>query len=224
MKILLTLGFTLIFGLTFAQPRVITFGDDEESDDTESGFENNNIKISLFELASGDFPIYYERALSEKFSAEVSAGVTFGDYFGSLFAKSEIAPSDYNVDAKYGFSLSAAVRFYPFAVFEDFYIAAEYKHRKYNWNRDIEVFTPSGSNAQKEVAESRVYAMPRINLGYSFFYDYNLTFDYHIGVGMNTPTETIYRIQPGDNQGALTEEKQNTRPRLHLGFKIGYVF
>lgn len=220
MKTLLFVTFTALCTLAYAQPRVITFDSDQKSEE-DSELEKNVVKVSLFELASGDFPIYYERVLSDRFTAEVSAGITFGDYYGSLFSSSEISPLESSVDAKYGYSFSAAIRFYPIEALDEFYISPEFKYRKYNWDRDVEAFIDGPPyTIQETVSENRVYVMPRITFGYTYFYDYNLSLDWHVGVGMNTPTESIYDFEV--NQ--VIQEKQNTRPRLHLGLKIGYIF
>ena len=221
MKTLLIITFTLLYSLAIAQPRVVTF-ESEQNEEKGTGTEVNVLKVSLFELASGDFPFYYERVLTNKISAEVSAGVTFGDYYGSIFSNSEISPLESSVDAKYGFSLSAGLRFYPIEALEDFYISPEFKFRKYNWSREIDYFSdsPNGGVIYETIDESRTYAMPRITLGYSYFYDYNIIVDWHFGVGMNTPTETIFNF----DEHVVLKDKQNTRPRIHFGLKIGYLF
>lgn len=235
MKTLLLSIFLVICNISFAQPRVITFDSEQEKD--EGGLEKNVVKLSLFELASGDLPIYYERVLSDMFSVEASVGVTFGDYIGSMFSDVNSSPFDESIDAKYGYSLSAAVRFYPIAVLEEFYVSPEFKFRKYNWDREVYYAAtpptfqnPNPEHAIHMASESRSYVMPRITLGYAFFYDNNLIFDWQIGIGMNTPTKTAYQTKYDDQypnisiKGDIEEVKQKTRPRIHLGFKIGYVF
>ncbi len=223
MRALLLIVFTISSGLAFAQPRVITFESEKNSSKEGKELEKNVVKVSIFELAAGDFPIYYERVLNDYFTAEVSAGVTFGDYYGSIFSDFSSSPFDNNVDARYGYSFSAAIRFYPIAALEDFYVSPELKFRKYNWSRDIEDYNvnyPYEPIILATFDEKRSYVMPRINLGYSFFYDNNLIFDWHFGVGMNTPTETMYDY----NTKTVNTNKRNTRPRIHFGLKIGYVF
>lgn len=221
MKSLLLISFTILCSYSYSQePRVITFESEQEASDTL--LEKNVFKVSLFELISGDFPIYYERVLSNKFSVEASIGITFGDYIGGLTSDIGVNPLENDLDSKYGFSLSAAIRFYPIEVLEDFYIAPEFKFRKYKWDRDIETSNdnPPFKTTTRTFSESRKYAIPRITIGYAFFYDNQLSFDYHLGIGMNTPTESIYRM----DEDRVTTEKLNTRPRFHIGFKIGYVF
>jgi len=219
MKKLLLPFALLIHIVVLAQPKVITFESDQ--DEYEGVIERNVFKVSLFELASGDFPIYYERVLAGKLSVEGSAGVTFGDYFGTIFSDDDISPlSDY-VDSKLGYSLSLSLRFYPIEALEEFYISPEFKFRKYNWDREVENYLDEEPFFFTEkVSESRIYNMPRVTFGYAFFYDTNLSFYYYLGIGMNTPKESIYDTELMKVQ----EEKRNTRPRIHIGLKIGYVF
>ncbi|WP_146194247.1 hypothetical protein [Brumimicrobium oceani] len=221
MKTIIIIAFTVISAIAYAQPRVITFGAENETDGVENPVEKNVIKISIFEILTGDFPIYYERALNDYFSAEISAGLTFGDYYGELFGDNAFSPSDQSVDARYGYSFSAALRFYPIQSLEDFYIAPEFKYRKYNWERQVEAFTEEAPYViEADAEESRVYSMPRITMGYVYYYDYNIIFDFHVGIGMNTPTEELF-----DNEEfRVIETKRNTKPRIHFGFKIGYIF
>mgnify|MGYP001166151166 CR=1 FL=1 len=220
MKTTILIVFTVLCGFAYSQPRVITFEAEDEAD-KNTELEKNLIKISIFEIFSGDFPIYYERALNDYFSAEVSVGLTFGDYYGNVFGSSEISPSATNVNARYGYSFSAALRFYPIEVLGDFYIAPEFKYRKYNWDREVETFIEDEPYViQVDAEESRVYSMPRITLGYNYYYDYNINFDFHVGIGMNTPTEEIY----DQKAFKVLETRQNTQPRIHFGFKIAYLF
>jgi len=195
------------------EPRVITF-DSEQEKNSNNNSEKNIIKISLFEIISGDFPLYYERVLSDKFSLEGSVGITFGDYIGGLFLD-DFSSIDNSSNSNYGFSFSASLRFYPIEILEEFYIAPEFKYRKYNWEREYSDM----SGISNLYAENRTYAMPRINLGYSFFYDNQLIFDYYVGIGMNNITENRYDYETNN----ISESKLR-RPRVHIGLKIGYVF
>ena len=204
----------LMCNVAFSQePRVITF-DSEQEKNSNNNSEKNIIKISLFEIISGDFPLYYERVLSDKFSLEGSVGITFGDYIGGLFLD-DFSSIDNSSNSNYGFSFSASLRFYPIEILEEFYIAPEFKYRKYNWEREYSDM----SGISNLYAENRTYAMPRINLGYSFFYDNQLIFDYYVGIGMNNITENRYDYETNN----ISESKLR-RPRVHIGLKIGYVF
>lgn len=221
MKTILLIAFTTLSLLAYSQPRVITFGAENETDGVENPTERNSIKISILEILTGDFPIYYERALNDYFSAEVGLGLTFGDYYGEIFGDSPFSPSAQEVSARYGYSFSAGLRFYPIQILEDFYIAPEFKYKKFNWDRQVETFIEEEPYViQVDAEESRVYSMPRISMGYVYYYDHSITFDFHVGIGMNTPTEEMF----DHNELRVIETRRNTKPRIHFGFKIGYIF
>lgn len=167
------------------------------------------MKISLFEYFSGDFALYYERAMGDKFGLEMSLGVTVFDFVGSLFDDFL-----YDYDEKvfqYGLSYSLSLRFYPIELFEEFYIAPEYKYRKYRWTYQ---------SYYGDFQETKKHSLPRLNIGYSYFYDNNLLFDYFFGIGMNRETKERY----DDYENDIITENLNPRPRFHIGFKVGYAF
>lgn len=190
------------------EPRVVTFKSEESSKDNLN-LEQNILKLSVLEYFSGDFALYYERALGDMFGLEMSLGVTVFDYVGSIF-------DDFlfGYDEKifqYGLSYSLSLRFYPIDLFDEFYIAPEYKFRRYKWKREY-------SSGDEE--ESRKISLPRLNIGYSYFYDNNLLFDYFVGIGLNNETREWYDV----NVSQVVTEDLNPRPRFHIGFKIGYAF
>ena len=190
------------------EPRVVTFKSEENVKD-DLNLEQNIIKISLLEYFSGDFSIYYERAIGDMFGLEMSLGTTIFDYAGSVFDDFL-----YDYDEKifqYGLSYSLSLRFYPIDLFDEFYVAPEYKFRRYKWKRE---------GISGEVEESRKLSLPRLNIGYSYFYDNNLLFDYFLGIGMNNETRDWYDF----NDDTIITEERNPRPRFHVGFKIGYAF
>lgn len=190
------------------EPRVVTFKSEETNKDNLNS-EQNILKLSILEYFSGDFALYYERAVGDMFGLEMSLGVTVFDYVGSIFDDFL-----YDYDEKifqYGLSYSLSLRFYPIDLFDEFYVAPEYKFRRYKWKREY---------FSGDVEESRKLSLPRLNIGYSYFYDNNLLFDYFVGIGLNN--ETRERFDVNDNQ-VFTEEL-NPRPRFHVGFKIGYAF
>ena len=214
MKTILFFFLTLSTSIIFAQPRVITFGSNQ--DETESIDEIHSLKLHTLEFISADYSLYYELALTHKISTEVSIGMTFGDDWGN-----EASDHFYNsmyVDPKLGYSFSVAIRFYPIEVFEEIYIAPEYKFRSYGWDNHG---TLSGNlPVVDKQEETRTYSMPRIAFGYITYLFNNVTIDTHLGFGLNTKKERMY--------DQTIEEHQNytigPKPRIHGGFKIAYVF
>lgn len=191
------------------EPRVVTFKSDENNIENNH-LEQNILKLSLFEYFSGDFALYYERALGDMFGLEMSLGATLYDIIGNIVLFDEIGTED--KELKYGLSYSFALRFYPVDLFEEFYVSAEYKFRKYNWNQNYYDF---GIHE-----ETLKYSIPRLNFGYTSFYDNNLLFDYFLGIGVNTITSERYDY----DSDSVTTEQLNPRPKFHIGLKVGYAF
>jgi hypothetical protein len=190
------------------EPKVITFKADDASNPNKirETLQRNVFKLSILEILAGDFPVYYERGLNDMFSMEFGVGATFGDFMNDFGSLAFFDP-DSEIGIQYGLSYSLALRFYPIDLFEEFYVAAEFKSRNYRWT-------------YFDHQESRRYRMPRLSLGYAYFYDNNLVFDYFLGVGLNNRSELRYSFI----EDAVIQKDFNPRPRLHAGFKIGYVF
>lgn len=221
MKALLIICFTLLITLIQAQPRVITFGEDDT--ETTTQMPKNLIKLSPFEYFAGDFSIYYERVLTEKITAEVGIGMTNADLYGLVKYIDLYSPFNSFVTPKMGFSFTAAIRFYPIEVLEGVYVAPEFKYRKHNWERrtyeDL-YFFDEPSDSDELVDENRTYTIPRITFGWAVLYDNNLSFDWSIGLGMNSAKENVFN----EETMMMETRKRGTNPRLNLGLKIGFAF
>ncbi|PWH81387.1 DUF3575 domain-containing protein [Brumimicrobium oceani] len=203
-----------------AQPRVVTFGDEVEESEQRTYDEKNIIKLNLGELFSSDFSLYYERQLTNKLTFEVGAGLTYNDFFGHLFSPSLYAPEAYAVDKKMGNSFAVGLRFYTSRTFDGFYIAPEYKYRKYHWSDEAQFIDTDANIPGLYLDESRVHSIARLSFGYALFYSNNIQFDFQTGIGLSSITEKIYNPYSGE----LETTKVNFRPRVNLGFKLGYAF
>lgn len=217
MKTILLISFTLICIIAQAQPRVVTF--DSEQEESLPKEETNVIKFNLPELiTSGDYSLYYEKALFNKLSAEIGLGLTFGDKWGDF--ASDIFYYTSKEQDKIGLSFGAALRFYPSELFEDFYVAAEYKYRKYRWDREVVELTPDYFQIKRKIDESRRHSIARLNFGYIFFLTDQLSLDSHLGLGVNLVQEVYYNKETS----MIIKNKSNLKPRVNLGLKIGYLF
>ncbi len=216
MRTILLLCFTLFIAYTFAQPRVVTF--DSKQKESEPITETNSIKLHILEYLSKDYSLYYEKALLNKLSAEVGLGVTFGDEWGNIVTNTSYSPI--SPENKMGISLFGGVRFYPYEVFEDFYVALEYKYRKYKWEREVIDYSTSNQGIPLQVDEGRNHSMPRVTFGYVFYLIDNLTLDLHLGIGINTKTEILFNPKTYK----VEKHKLNAMPRVNGVVKIGYVF
>ena len=216
MKLLISISFILLFSIVQAQPRIISF--DSEQEEAKPKEETNVIKLHPLEFLSNDYSLYYEKALLNILSAEIGLGFTYGDYWGEFSSDKDYYLS--KSDNKLGFSFAGSLRFYPFELFEDFYIAAEYKFRKYNWEREVEEYISINSIVTKQVDESRIHSMPRLTLGYVFYLTDQFSLDLHLGIGVNTIKEKFYN----NTKSVVEEVYPGAKPRMNGGIKIGYLF
>ncbi|RYM35096.1 hypothetical protein ERX46_06890 [Brumimicrobium glaciale] len=216
MKTILTFIFALSFTFIHSQPRTITV--DSEQLEKSDYLESNAIKLHLLEFTSSDFSLYYEKALFSKISAEVGIGLTFADDIGHISSPTTNGPI--NPDNKLGYSFTAAIRFYPSEILNQFYIAPEYKFRKYNWNREFSNYFGFTDVDGVRADESRVHSIPRITFGYVVYLFEYVFVDFHFGMGINSRTETLYN--PFTSQ--IEVNKLSPRPKVNGGFKIGFIF
>lgn len=217
---LLLLIFMVISNPLLAQPRVVTFGDEAEKTEKKAYDEANIIKLNLWEFFSSDFSLYYERKLLNRFTFEVGAGVTYNDLFGHIFSPSPHAPEAFAVDKRMGNSFAVGIRFYTSRTFDGFYIAPEYKYRKYNWSDDAKFIDADANVPDLYLDESRVHSIARLSFGYALFYANNIQFDFQAGIGLSSVTEKLYN----PNLGKIETLQLSYRPRVNLGFKLGYAF
>jgi len=216
MRTLIILCFTFFVSISFAQPRVVTFGNEEENSINQST-RQNALKLNIFEFISGDFSLYYERKLHEKISVEAGLGMTYVDIYGLIAYADILSPFDILIQPRMGFSYKISGRFYPIETFERVYVSPELKFRKYVWDRQIyQDFSPT----QTTVSEERTYFIPRLSIGYAVSYNNNLYFDWTLGIGINSVSEIRYENETLE----LNHIVRNSRPRLHLGLKVGYIF
>ena len=220
MKPLLIIIFTLTVSFAFAQPRVVSFDSQQGKPDPRK--ETNILKLNVLEYFVKDYSLYYEKELTNKLSAEVGFGVTFGDFYWNFFKNTISSPSTTMSleNEKLGYSFSAAIRFYPVQALEKAYIAPEFKFREYNWDVTVMDYSNSVNGTLLKVDESRTYIIPRLTFGYVIFLFNNLSLDFNLGFGINLPKETTYN----HDTYRLEKVTLKSRPRIHSGFKIGYVF
>lgn len=220
MKSIYILCFMLFAFFSNAQdnPKVIVFKSEDSK--VNSSPQSNILRVGVFEIVNGDFSLYYERKVAEKLSLQFGLGVTIQDYFGGLLNDDIDFLLESDVQAKVGHSLSAGFRFYPSGALEDFYFAPEIKYRKYQWDDN----TYNGPDPE---TQTRSYAIPRLNIGYVWYYDNSVNFDLFAGFGFakikNNAYETTYDPITFQAQTEMTE-REALRPRFHIGFSIGFAF
>ena len=203
----------------------------------------NAIKINPLLLFNGELPIYYERALTNSLSLELAIGLTFSDYLNNTFTEafsdsdSERLTVGGEVKADKNtsnISFKSAFRYYFDGVSLDgsFYVSLGYFHRTHSRELDIIVnkadefgsLLSSENNKfeefQKHNELNLIFGNQEVNWGGSHFF-----FDYYGGIGIDFYSYEEVRIRESNFYPTYTlESKTKTRPKIYLGFKMGFLF
>ncbi|MFZ4105716.1 hypothetical protein [Flavobacterium sp.] len=212
-----------------APSRIKVYTPSGESSSSEKSSKDNSykwaIKTDVFGIISGEFPLIAEYRFAPKFSAEVSAGVTYA-YLPNDFS---IDGGDTNTKAAMGTAFRGAVKFYPSSDYD----AIE------GWNFGIQVFSKT-TNREYDTSVSEGYLLNGLKdtksktgisliIGKQIFEDSNVTFESYFGIGfasIKTETskiESTYDSVTGDNiYSVATTLLTETKPNFQLGFRIGF--
>lgn len=226
MKIILTYisTFILIYNVSAQEgPKVVVFNSDSSTGSSEYTGGQNLLKLSVLEAFSGDISLYYERVLNENTSVEGGLGLTITDYFSAFVGNFDFQSSDESYQPLLGFSFGAGFRYYPWRSPEEFYFAGEMKYRYYHNNQYINL-----NQVNEEVYEESLRLfLPRITVGYLYFFDDKIFADLAAGVGIGSARQVnyqeIYDPVSGLTTGGL-KESSTLFPRFHLSLKIGFTF
>ncbi|PKP22682.1 MAG: hypothetical protein CVU05_02905 [Bacteroidetes bacterium HGW-Bacteroidetes-21] len=193
-------------------------------------YPENLVKWNIAMLARGAFEMDYERCLSDKFTVEVGAGITYFDPFYSIYSEiSGFGYSTYSGDRtlKYGPLFAGALRFYPDDVtgFEGLYVSIPLRYRAYV--SDVEVtYTNSNNGVNNIITNTFKNNHSHFEYGFTVGYQsgnyYDLVWDYFIGVGINTNNSTFPAYD--DNSIPFQYSEKKSKPTFFLGFKMGLPF
>lgn len=205
-------------------PKVVVFNSPQE-ERTQMNL-HNLVKFGMLEPFAGSFTFYYERVLTENFTAEVGLGLTLDNYFNLLISDNlgNLNSGDYVSSVGPVFTLGA--RYYPELAPEDFYVSPEFRFRGYN---SSEKRTVDGVLTTFKTPSS--YASGRLTFGYQYFVSKNVFWDFYGGFGITAVNFTTLDSQviTDPSTGMTTTnysliEEGGLRPTLHIGIKLGLGF
>jgi hypothetical protein len=186
----------------------------------------NVFKLDLIEVLDGTFPLFYERVIAPKFSAQLGVGMTS---FTPILAElrpiySGIYDEDYlgYVKAKTGIYLSIGARYYAgrntFAP-EGAYIAVESQFKQYKFEAESSNGSASGDKTETKITN---FDMIRILFGFQGEKYNNFTWEPQIGFGWRK--HTYDGLIRDDNFNPIRGSVTSVKPVLVFGFKIGVQF
>ncbi|MEO6882469.1 MAG: hypothetical protein ABI199_00440 [Bacteroidia bacterium] len=190
----------------------------------------NAIKINPLLIARGDVPIYYERKIAGRFSAEIAAGITFTDFVYEFETGDVYSTNGTTVMGKTGYSLEGALRYYigyKNTAMSGYYISPDVWYRTYN--KQVEVEDVSGNLTGNFDPDSRKVLSYRLLFGNQNSGDNALFFDWYIGVGMaqttlNKVTYGVISTSYGIGNQTTIVSSQKWDPVFSLGVRIGLGF
>jgi len=189
------------------------------------------VKTDLFSFVSGEFPIIGEYRFAKNFSAEISAGLTYGIYenYGLFDEEYDGEGTTFETKAAMGNSFRGGIKYYPSSDFD----AIE------GWAFGIQFFSRTNNRSYETVdyndidlsgeTDSRNKTGLALTISKQSFSDSNISFEWLLGIGFaKTNHEFItenYVTDPdtGENNSYLKENTvEETVPNIQLGFRLGF--
>jgi hypothetical protein len=185
----------------------------------------NVIKLNALSFLRGEFPVYYERAITHDVSVELAAGVTFRNYIGTPASGDDVDDYSAGTEVKFGPSVHAGFRYYFLADVEPQggYLHLDFAHLEYI--KDIRAKDANGDLTDTRYRDERVYNDIRLLGGYQMLSaTSNWLFDLYGGIGLrNRRMETVTELYD-TTTGVWSYEFEtidDAVPALFLGVKVG---
>lgn len=188
----------------------------------------NVIKLNALSFLRGEFPVYYERAITHDVSVELAVGVTFRNYIGTPASGDDVDDYSAGTEVRFGPSVHAGFRycFLPDVEPQGGYLHLDFAHLEYI--KDIRAKDANGDLTDTRYRDQRVYNDIRLLGGYQMLSaTSNWLFDLYGGIGLrNRRMETVTELY--DTATGLWsyefETIDDAVPALFLGVKVGVGF
>lgn len=188
----------------------------------------NIFKINPLLFLRGEIPLYYERALSHRLSAELALGVTFRNYLGgSLFGDvGDEFSAGTKIIAKPSFHVGFRWYFTDDIEPQGLYIQGEFAYLDHS--KDITKKDSTGHFTEVILRDQRLYNDIRLYLGYQRLASINnWLFDAYCGVAYRNRSLSMVdeRLDLADRRWTYSvEETHDNVLAVFLGVKVGYGF
>ena len=184
-------------------------------------------KTDLLKFATGEIPLIYERKISNKFSVEGAAGVTYSFFENNYSLLIDDEEEIFESKAALGSVFRGTIKYYPSSDYD----AIE------GWSFGLQLFTKTnnreyneqpGSTYADELSgkkDSRVRTGAALIISKQVFQDSNIAFESFIGLGYANVTSEYYTIRYNDfnSNSQLTKIKETEgNINIQFGFRIGF--
>jgi hypothetical protein len=188
----------------------------------------NVLKINPLLFFRGELPLYYERALSPRVSAELAAGITFRNYIGGSLTGDAVDEFSAGTRILTRPAFHVGIRYYltydpeP----QGLYVQGEFAYLDHS--KDITEKDSAGTFTGNTLRDQRLYNDMRLYLGYQVLSgSSNWLIDLYAGAGyrnrsLTTVTELVDLTDRSWSYSV--EEKHDNVLALFLGLKVGYGF
>lgn len=188
----------------------------------------NVFKINPLLFFRGEIPLYYERALSSRLSAELGIGFTYRNYLNLSFAGDDA--DDFGagtlIRANPSYHLAARYYFKDGLEPEGAYIQTEFAYLDYA--KDIRMKDSTGQLTDNTLRDDRIFNDLRLLFGYQGLSgNSNWLFDVYGGLGIRSRAMKIVHEDLNLAEGQWNykvEEKNDVVPAIFLGVRVGYGF
>lgn len=188
----------------------------------------NVLKLNPLLFLRGELPLYYERALSPRISAEVAAGITFRNYLGGDLTGDVVDEFSAGTRILTKASFQLGFRYYLVDDIEPQgpYIQGGFAYL--NHSKDILLRDGNGHFTDQALRDQRLFNDVRLYLGYQRLASTsNWLFDAYCGIAFRNRSFT--RVHEDLDIAAKTwsysvEKAHDNVLALFLGLKVGYGF
>ncbi len=187
----------------------------------------NVVKINPLLFLRGEVPVYYERALSSRLSAELGMGITLRNYVNLTFAGDHADADDFGAGTKILTSPSAHLGF-RYYLTDDLepqgnYLQVEFAYLRYG--KKISEKDSTGQFNGITNLDERIFNDVRLYYGYQKLSSTsNWLFDFYAGVALRSRHMIIVNEDLNTSTRKVTydiEEIDDLVPAFFLGVKIG---
>jgi hypothetical protein len=185
----------------------------------------NVIKINPLLFFRGEIPVYFERALSPRLSAELGLGLTYRNYITLPIDGDDADEFSAGTKLRPKPSFHFGARYYLMDDLEPqgTYLQVEFAYL--NYTKDQDTKDSLGQFTGINLTDERIFNDVRLLFGYqSLGTTSNLLFDFYGGLGLRSRSLQIVKETVNTQTNAftyVTEESTDVVPAFFLGVKVG---
>lgn len=183
------------------------------------------IKFDPLHIFIGDFQLYYEHMVGERWSIEVGFGPTRRNFTASMFDY-ELDNFGNNIDVHTRYAASLWLKRYFWNTDELYgpYMGVNVHHRRHD--KTFNVLNSSGELTGNSFTDSRIYTGLMLVGGYQMIpLQSNIFVDFHVGIGARYRDFDVVRSTDLFNPQAYEVRSETSiRAAVQFGVKIGYGF